>query len=447
MRSSLDLQTVATNFIEKAVQTICPEGSGSILLYEKKSNSFVFYASYGLAKDYVKTFEIEASAEKLYTYDIVISQQGRILRKEEIAPFQNEATLKLHFGRKYVEQLVMPIVSQNDTIGLVNISNYDEENAFKEIHLQSMGTICNSLSHHFENARLYTHLKSLKESYERFVPQEFLRMLNKTSILDVKLGDQVQKKMTVLFSDIRSFTSLSEAMTPEENFKFINSYLNKMGPSVRENHGFIDKFIGDSIMALFAGSAEDAILSAISMFKILEDYNAGRQRAGYVPIKIGIGVNTGYLMLGTLGDSARMESTVISDAVNLSSRLQGLTKIYGTPLLISEFTYQNLSDSSRFSTRFIDRVAVKGKAEPVTILEILDPEPQLEQQKKLSTTEIYTNGWTAYQKKDYRTALKLFEKCLHQNPDDSVPRFYIDKCRQQLDNGFVSNYAIDEQLF
>ena len=430
--NSLNLQTVAINFIAKVVQTICPEGSGSILLYEEKRKSFVFYASYGLAPEYVKTFEIEASATKLYTYDIVTSRKGRILGKEEIAPFQNEATLQLHFGRKYVEQLVMPIVSQDETIGLVTISNYDEENPFNDIHLQSMDNICRSLSRHFENARLYTHLKALNEACEKYVPQEFLSILGKNSILDVKLGDQVQKKMTVLFSDIRSFTSLSETMTPQENFRFINSYLGKMGPLVRESNGFIDKFIGDSIMALFENSAADAILSAIKMLKMLEDYNAGRQRAGYVPIKIGIGINTGSLMLGTLGDSTRMESTVISDAVNLSSRLQGLTKIYKAPLLISEFTYQDLPDPSLFSSRFIDRLNVKGKVEPVTILEILDAETQSEQQKKLATSEIYTEGWKFYQQKDYRSALKLFKKCLKQNPGDNAPRLYVEKCRHYL---------------
>ena len=103
----------------------------------------------------------------------------------------------------------------------------------------------------------------LTEAYQRFVPDQLLRNLDKDSILDVQLGDQVQKEMSIMFSDIRSFTSLSESMTPEENFKFVNSYLSKMGPLVREHNGYIDKYIGDAIMALFERSPEDAVLSLI----------------------------------------------------------------------------------------------------------------------------------------------------------------------------------------
>ena len=99
----------------------------------------------------------------------------------------------------------------------------------------------------------------LTEAYQRFVPDQLLRNLDKDSILDVQLGDQVQKEMSIMFSDIRSFTSLSESMTPEENFKFVNSYLSKMGPLVREHNGYIDKYIGDAIMALFERSPEDAV--------------------------------------------------------------------------------------------------------------------------------------------------------------------------------------------
>ena len=163
-----------------------------------------------------------------------------------------------------------------------------------------------------------------------------------------------------MFSDIRSFTSLSESMTPEENFKFVNSYLSKMGPLVREHNGYIDKYIGDAIMALFERSPEDAVRTSIKMLKTLREYNEGRNRAGYELIQIGVGVNTGKMMLGTLGESDRMEGSVISDAVNLAARLEGLTKLYKTPLLLSEETLLKIGDSI-FDTRLIDKVAVKGK--------------------------------------------------------------------------------------
>jgi len=441
---TLDLQQVSHKFIEKAVQVIREEGSGSILLYNEHHKTFVFYASYGLDPKYVKTFEIEVSPDNLYTFDVVNSQKGKILESEELVPFQNEKIAKLHYGRKYVQQLVVPMVSQGKTIGLVSVFQYDLENPFGEQDFQMLVSITKSLSSHFENAQLYTHVKELNIAYERFVPHEFLHILNKESILEVKLGDQIQKNMTVLFSDIRSFTALSETMTPEENFRFINSYLSKMGPIVREHRGFIDKFIGDSIMALFDQKADDALEAAVAMLLLLNEYNEGRRRAGYLPIKIGIGINTGKLMLGTLGDKGRMEGTVISDAVNLASRLEGLTKLYGTPLLISEYTFHNLSDSTKYITRFIDRVKVKGKAKPVTIYEVMDADSPELQKKKLATIKTFEKGCQAFQARDFSQAEILFKECLSQNPEDKACQVYIDRCRHFQNSQYNEDWAISE---
>ena len=171
-------------------------------------------------------------------------------------------------------------------------------------------------------------LQNMVDAFERFVPQEFLRILNKESITDVQLGDQIQEEMTVLFSDIRDFTLLSEKMTPEENFKFTNSYLSRMEPSIRAYHGFVDKFIGDAIMALFPTNAQDAVQAAVDMLQALFEYNQDRSKVHYDPIRVGIGINTGALMLGTVGGQSRMDGTVISDAVNLASRIESMTGVY-----------------------------------------------------------------------------------------------------------------------
>jgi class 3 adenylate cyclase len=133
--------------------------------------------------------------------------------------------------------------------------------------------------------------------------------------------------MSILFSDIRSFTTLSESMMPDENFAFINAYLERMGPVIRDHNGFIDKYIGDAIMALFK-NADDALRAGLAMLDTLDQFNAGRRAAGQQPIAIGIGINTGSLMLGTIGERHRMDGTVISDAVNLAARVESLTKDY-----------------------------------------------------------------------------------------------------------------------
>ncbi|MEQ8957333.1 MAG: response regulator [Coleofasciculus sp. C2-GNP5-27] len=163
-----------------------------------------------------------------------------------------------------------------------------------------------------ENTR---QLYQLNQVFAQFVPRQFLQSLELKTITDIQRGECVEKTMSILFADIRSFTSFSEQMTLEETFTFINSYLQQMEPAIIDNGGFIDKYVGDAIMALFPGSADQAVNAGIGMLKTLADYNLSRQRSDRQPIEIGIGINTGTLMLGTVGGSSRIDTTVIGDAV------------------------------------------------------------------------------------------------------------------------------------
>ena len=216
----------------------------------------------------------------------------------------------------------------------------------------------------------YEHQKRLTIAFERFVPKRFLSLLGKESIVEVQLGDHVEREMSVLFADIRFFTALSEQMSPRENFQFLNSYLQRIEPVVEDHNGIIDKYIGDAIMALFEDS-DDAVAAAIAMLAELEEYNLGRARAGYLPIRLGIGINHGSLMLGTIGSSGRMEGTVISDAVNLASRIEGLTKEQQASLLISDQCRKNLRHGDDYRLRKISDVKVRGKRDLITIWEVL----------------------------------------------------------------------------
>jgi adenylate cyclase len=258
------------------------------------------------------------------------------------------------------------------------------------------------------------------------VPHQFLHFLGYESILDVKLGDQVQKEMSVLFSDIRDFTALSETMTPEENFQFINAYLSRMEPAITENFGFIDKYIGDGIMALFNGSADDAVKAGIAMLEQLNEYNSSRTQPDRPPLQIGIGINTGSLMLGTVGGQNRMDSTVISDAVNLASRVEDLTKEYGVSMLITHNTFIQLNDVYDF--RLIDRLAVKGKSRMVTVYEVFAADlPEL-RQKKLETKTRFEQGLVFYNSERFVEATRLFSACLQINPGDKVAQIYMQRC-------------------
>ena len=287
----------------------------------------------------------------------------------------------------------------------------------------------------------------MTNAFSRFVPKEFLTFLNKKSIVEVELGNQVQKQMSVLFSDIRSFTSLSEMMTPQENFNFLNSYLKRIGPIIRSNGGFIDKYIGDAVMALFPGSPDQAVDTALLMQNSVLDYNSHRKSSGYAEIEIGIGIHAGSLMLGTIGEENRMEGTVISDDVNLASRIESLTKFYGTEILISGSLFDMLPDPSKYLYRIIDTVIVKGRREPVTLIEILDERTTKNFRFKIETKSRLSEAIELYRETSVREALKIYEDLSVQSKGaDGVIEIYIKRCRNLISSGIPENFNGIEKL-
>ena len=280
-----------------------------------------------------------------------------------------------------------------------------------------------------------TELSATEMAYGRFVPMQLLRLLKRPSIVDVHLGDHVEQEMTLLFSDIRDFTTLSESILPAENFRFINSYLSTMEPMVTRHNGIIDKYIGDGIMALFPGSADDAVRSGIDMLHQLATYNVGRSHAGFVPIRIGIGINTGLVMMGTVGGHNRMDSTVIGDAVNLASRLEDLTKNYGTPLVISANTLNALSDQNVYHIRFIDRLRIKGRYQAQSVFEVFDADPEPLRLAKQSTRDIFEKALAFFHLGHPELAQPLLQECLRIAPDDRAVRVYLERCKESLRQG------------
>ncbi|BDA77558.1 hypothetical protein LPTSP3_g04880 [Leptospira kobayashii] len=275
-------------------------------------------------------------------------------------------------------------------------------------------------------------LSSLNTSYSRFVPKEFLNFLGKTDIRDIALGQQVQKKMTILFADIRSFTEFSEQLTPKENFDFLNSYLQRVGPIIRHNGGFIDKFIGDAIMALFPDDANHAIRAAVQMQSEIRLYNIHRANYNYRPVQVGIGIHTGTLILGILGEHERMEGTVISDAVNLASRIEGVTKMFGANIVISADTFIEASDDLGYDYRLLDRVNIKGKADSVFVVEVLDGYDQEKKELLSKRKDDYTIALEAYRREDYEEAEEGFSSILDEVPHDSVSKIFLEKSKSFL---------------
>lgn len=270
-------------------------------------------------------------------------------------------------------------------------------------------------------------LKNTNQAYARFLPNECLQLLDKEHIIEVQIGHHLETEMTILFADIRSFTALSEKMSPQENFDFINNYLKIMGPVIRKNGGIIDKYIGDAIMALFS-APHSAIDAGIAMLNRLTEFNHTEAQE----IKIGIGINTGKLMFGVIGEEHRLQCTVISDAVNLASRLENATKTYGSSLIISQKTLDKLDNPSQYSMRFLDKVKVKGRSEKIKIFEIFDAdEPQVKLDKQ-ATLEKFERAVSLYQEYQFATVKQLMQACLQANPQDKAANTYIQRCQNLL---------------
>ncbi|HUA09679.1 MAG TPA: adenylate/guanylate cyclase domain-containing protein [Candidatus Acidoferrales bacterium] len=262
----------------------------------------------------------------------------------------------------------------------------------------------------------------------KFVPREFLEHLGRKTIADVRLGDHVQREMSVFFSDIRDFTHLSEGMTPQQNFDFLNSYLKRATPIVRANHGFIDKYIGDAIMALFPREPADALRAGIELQQELARYNQGRATAGYEPVRIGIGLHAGDLILGTIGEDERMQTTVIADAVNVAARIEGLTKIFRVSLLVGKPIVDKLPKGHGFHLRHLGAVKAKGKSRNVEIYECFDNDPPELKQHKINSGDLFASAINEYREALFLSAGKTFARVAQLNPGDTVAAHYRDSC-------------------
>lgn len=284
-------------------------------------------------------------------------------------------------------------------------------------------------------------LSSINIAFKRFVPHEFIRSLGHQSVLDVNLGDGVEKEVTVLFSDIRDYTTMSEKMTPKENFDFLNTYLGRMGPAIQQYKGFVNQYYGDGIMALFPHSPEDALEAAGAMMETLEDFNHFRSKDKKLPIRIGIGMHTGRLMMGVIGDEDRMDAGVVADAVNTAARMEGLTKYYGTPVLFSDKTLSGIPQGHDYPIRFLGKVQVKGKAQAVDVHEYKANLRGEQQAKYKEMAYVFGNGLAAYYRQDFKQAKHNFQAALALHPNDKTAQMYLDRAENYQLNGVPINWT------
>lgn len=271
-------------------------------------------------------------------------------------------------------------------------------------------------------------MEILNNAYQRFVPEKGLQLLGKQSIIEINLGDHIECNMSVLFSDIRDFTSITENMTSSESFSFVNEYLKIMEPVIEKHHGFIDKYIGDAVMALFPDKdgADNAINAGLAMMSALDELNQMRISRGDEAINIGVGINTGNLILGTIGGEVRLEETVIGDTVNVASRMESLNKQFGTQILISESTYQSISEDYRKTVRNIGFTAIKGKAEKATAYEVFSHNTKDLIGQKQKVAPMLLNACAFIERGEHKNAQGAFSNCRKLAPNDPVILYYIE---------------------
>lgn len=273
-------------------------------------------------------------------------------------------------------------------------------------------------------------------SARRFIPQSYLDILQKPSIVDLNLGDHIAARMAVMFSDIRGFTTLSEHMTPQENFAFINDYIQQISPAIEEHNGFIVKFLGDGMMALFPYGVEDALVAGLDKERINHEINRGLAARGLTgQLNLGIGIHVGDMMVGMVGESDRLQGDAFSDNVNLTSRIEGLNKTFGTRMIISEEARLRLPRADQYRMRPLGRVQVKGRVQPLSLLEILDAETGEQQQAKLDTLATYQEALGLYHDAQFAAAQDRFKEVLKRNPGDNPAAFYVEQCAYLLEHG------------
>ena len=284
-----------------------------------------------------------------------------------------------------------------------------------------------------EGIRVFTAERSVRElrkAFSSYVSPQILDIITRNPE-SLSLGGE-KRIITVLFSDIRGFTSISETLGPEDLVNLLNEFLEPMTEIILENGGMLDKYIGDAIMAVFNAPvdvdrhADRACFSALEMVKKTEEMNSIFSKEFGVDLRIGVGINTGEAVVGNMGSSLRFDYTAIGDTVNLASRLEGLNKVYKTDIIISQFTKERLE--GRFLTRKLDVVVVKGKREPVPIYELLE-----DSERNRERAHNFEKALEEYLRGNFESAMAMFEE-VSIRFGDKTSGVFIKRCRDMIEN-------------
>ena len=445
LTQTIDPDVIAQLTLEQAIHSI-PSDSGVIVLWNEEKKQLTVPAR---------------SGELLFNEEQLRNNPGVLLKIGLSGQSEIITDLSLLKEKGIIENDVHSLIYaamkvKHRIMGAIILAGKNAEQ-YSAAHLKLLVTLALQSSTAIESAMLYE--KNIREAREReeailrihevtkkFVPHEFIKSLGKETLTDVRLGDQVEKIVTVLFTDIRDFTTLSEKMTPEENFHFVSSFNARLGPVIRSNNGFINQYLGDSIMAIFPENPEDALRAAVGMQKAVHDLNKERKELGLPSIRAGIGMHTGSLIMGITGDEFRMDAATISDTVNTAARIESLTKYYKSPLLLSDHTLQYLNEQNGFHFRHLGSVRLKGKNNLLSIIECINGFEELQFERKLQTISLFSTAMSNYHEQQFENALQLFQTILTNDPDDLTAHYFLTNTKKYLREGVPKNWTGAEEM-
>ncbi|MBE5927255.1 MAG: HAMP domain-containing protein [Lachnospiraceae bacterium] len=274
--------------------------------------------------------------------------------------------------------------------------------------------------------------------YYKFVPEKFRELLHKEKFTDLALGDAQSVDLTILFCDIRAFSMNSEMMTAKENFDFVNKIYGKAGPIVRKYNGFIDKYIGDAVMALFE-SADDAVNAGMELYQAITRNTNSEEEFGISSVKIGVGIHSGMARIGIVGEEERMSGTVIANTVNISSRIESLTKRYGAGMLVTKETMDRMKNPEALSTRYLGMVQVAGVNEVEGLYEVIDCLEADERERKEGTKLEFREAVRLYHTGELDKSLDMFNKLKEIDSEDKAVELYAEYVDDKIARGDVEH--------
>lgn len=321
------------------------------------------------------------------------------------------------------------LADQGKRLGVLYLSNDLIHTAFPPSRVLTLELLAAQAAIALGKARLLAESIQMVHAFERFVPKAFLGHLGRERVVDIALGDARMHQTTVMFTDLRGFTSLFEKIPPKEGFALLNLYLGRMTPIIEQHGGLVDKFIGDGIMALFLGSADQALNAVLAMHVALRELNESNELPAGLQLRMGAGLHAGPVALGTVGSAERLDVTALGDTVNSASRLEALTWAVGAEVLISEDVMWRLLDPTAIDLRVLGQVLVYGREEPIAIVEVFSTNAEPVRIAKRETAQAFEAALEAYRDADFAKSIDLLTRCLERCPQDEVARRVLDRAR------------------